>query len=156
MIPGNLAKLLRELFWQRSHYCWIDGKPEIAFIELQSFRRFQRKINSPMQWAIQTNQANDKIGFRATLQNKQICRSRQKKLEMLTYTFLYQVNLRARKVSATNLLQLSSSINSIYGLDFNITLGTYIPYFEIVCFVQMTKLWWVYILLLTNGHCYTS
>ena len=50
---------------------------------------------------------------------------------MLTYIFLHQVNLRARKVSATNLLQLSSSINSIYGLDFNITLGTYISYFEL-------------------------
>ena len=73
-----------------------------------------------------------------------------KKLEMLTYIFLHQVNLRARKVSATNLLQLSSSINSIYGLDFNITLGTYIPYFEIVCFVRGKQYQIVCFVQLTN------
>ena len=105
-------KLLQELFWQWCHYCWIDSKPEIAFIELQSFKRFQPKINSTMQWAIQTNQAREKIGLRATLEE-------DKQGEMLTYifplTFAHEVNLRASKVSATNLLQLSSSINSIYG-----------------------------------------
>ena len=105
-------KLLLELFWQWWRYCWIDSKPEIAFIELQSFKRFQGKINSTMQWAIQTNQAREKIGLRATLEEDQ-------QGEMLTYIFplmfAHQVNLRASKVSATNLLQLSSSINSIYG-----------------------------------------
>ena len=64
---GNFMKLLQELFWRWCHYCSIDSKPEIAFIELQSFKRFQAKINSTMQWwAIQTNQVREQL-WRQTL-----------------------------------------------------------------------------------------
>ena len=112
MKAGNFMKLFEELFWQWWHYCWIDSKPEIAFIELQSFKRFQGKINSTMQWASQTQQARDEIGFIQSnfsrklykILTKEICNC------WLSYplAFAHQVNLRASKVSATNLLQLSS------------------------------------------------
>ena len=74
-------KLLQELFWRWCHYCSIDSKPEIAFIELQSFKRFQAKINSTMQ----TKQT------RSTLEEK------LSDLHLSIKMFAHQVNLRGEQ-----------------------------------------------------------
>ena len=119
LILSNLVKWLQELFWQGRHNRWIDNKPEIAFIELQSFKRFQGKINSTMQCASQTQQARDEIGFIQSNFSRKLYKILTKEIcncwLSFPLAFAHQVNLRASKVSATNLLQLSSSINSVYG-----------------------------------------